>query len=349
MLEGEKPECAFYLLYKYDILKSILKLPLGFDSLSEKNKIEKEIKNSMMLIKFGCFLLKENSIKEKLIFLVEENLEENEEGKKNAEKKININKNNSTEKPLLVSIDDISYSNEIKKKEILKNFQKSIYFCLLAFPYRKYERKIGKENFNGSKLIFKDSLKLTNELIKEIWIYTTSIEEIIDFVNDNKKNLIEKKLTLAKIIRKLKNPYFLRTVFISICYENLIFINDIENSNTNYDKENLNLSEFFIEEFSLYENKYNQEKIYNNYYNVLGKYIKFLDFIVEENLIHVDKLKPIFDGICIQKLLNIKAGKHLGELMEDLIEQQIINKNFNEEDAKKFLEKRKDELNIKSK
>jgi hypothetical protein len=347
MLEGEKPECAFYLLYKYNILKSILKLPLGFDSLSEKNQIEKEIRNSMILIKLGCFLLKENSIQEKLIFLAEEK----EENNRNKEK--NINLNNLTEKSLSFPLPE---SNSLdSKKEILKDFQKSIYFCLLAFPYRKYERKIGKENFNGSKIIFKDSLKLTNELIKEIWIYTTSIEEIIDFVNDNKKSLIEKKLNLAKIIRKLKNPYFLRTIFIAICYENLMYIND----NNNNENENDNLVDFFIEEFSLCQNTnenfkknnnlFNQEKIYNNYYNILGKYIKFLDFIIEENLIHVDKLKPIFDGICIQKLLNIKAGKHLGELMEDLIEQQIINKNFNEEDAKKFLEKRKDELNIKNK
>ncbi len=318
MLEGNLPQCSIYLLYKYKIIDACLKIPFGIENLSNKELIENEIDNSMKLVKLGSYLLEEEFTKTQLIF----------------------NKKIFKEENLL----------DEKKIEILKEYKKSIYLALLTFTFKKYEKKITKkESLNGSKLIYKESLKLSNELLREITIFSTSVEDIVSFIN-NQENINKEfsRLNNAKLIRKIKNPYFLKSVFLAICYENLEFINMLFTGDEN---KKLSLNKNFIENFILRDLEIKESKnveefkmIRENYFYILNKYENWMNNLIKENLLDIDNLKPIFDGVAIQKILNIKAGKSLGILMESLIEFQILKGNLNEAEAAQYLKDKLKEI-----
>ena len=292
MLEGNRPQSSIYLLYKYNILDACLKLPMGIENLSDKNTLEIEINNTLKLVKLGTFLLENDFILENLILL-------------KAEKNLSLD----------------------KRLELFKDFKKSIYLALLSITFRNYSKKQGKEMINGSKLIYKESLKLCNEHIKEITIFSTSVDEIISFVN-NEENFQPNlsRLNNARIIRKIKNPYFLKSIFLAICIENLNFMNKIISKNSNEKIEDLkNLDNYkhrmqfdneIIESYNMgankdfvYDNSHtcrNEFQLINeNFYNILDKYKNWIQYLKIENLLEIDSLKPIFDGMTVQKKLNM--------------------------------------------
>jgi len=318
MLEGNIPQCSIYLLYKYNIIDACLKIPMEIEALSDTKLINEEIDNSMKLVKIGAFLLEENLIKDYLIFTKEnQNLKEKDD----------------------------------RKLEILKDFRRSIYLALLTFTFKKYEKKMTKKELvNGAKLIYKESLKLSNDLLKEITIFSTSVEDIITFIN-NQDNIESNlaRLDNAKLIRKIKNPFLLKSIFLAMCFENLTFINNIQNPNKD---QKINFDKNFIEKFLLNPNESMNEEAFRvenelfreNYKKIIKKYSNWLKYLDDEDLFEIDNLKPIFDGSAIQKILNIKAGKSLGILMESLIEFQILKRSLTEEEGTNFLKNKFKEL-----
>lgn len=323
MLEGNLPQCSIYLLYNYNILDACLKLPLGIDSLSDQSLINQEIRNSIKLVKFGAFLLEEKFTHEKLIFLKEET-------------------------------GNLNFNNE-KISEIFKDFKRSINLALLSYKFKSYSKKQGKEVVNGAKLIYKESLKLSNDLIREITVFSTSVEDIIAFVNGDNDTIL-KRLSNAKLIRKIKNPYFIKSILLAIAVENLDFFNSLLAKKCSEEK--FIFDDYFIEQFSINENinskqaYYASEKLFGNefalinenYFRILEKYNNWVEYLIKENLLEIDNLKPIFDGVSIQKILGIKAGKELGIIMESLIEHQIVHANLTEDEAVEFLYKKKNEI-----
>jgi len=316
MLEGNMPHSSIYLLYKYNIIDACLKIPLGIDNLSDPKLIEEEINNAMKLVKLGAYLLDENLTKEKLIF--------------EYEKESNL--------------------TEEKRTETLKDYKRSIYLALMTFTFKKYEKKLTKKELvNGAKLIYKESLKLSNDMLKEITVFSYSVEDIISLINNPDKCSDSKRLNNAKLIRKIKNPYFLKSIFLAVCLENFNFIHNL---NFEDQRKRNTFDQNFIECFSLYptteviqENFHNEfNLIRENYAQVIQKYSNWIGYLIKENLMQIDNLKPIFDGKDIQKILNIKAGKALGLLMDSLIEYQISQINLSEEEAIVFLNKKIQEI-----
>jgi polyhydroxyalkanoate synthesis regulator phasin len=319
MLEGNMPQSSIYMLYKYNIIDACLKIPLGIDSLSNPKLIKEEINSSMKLVKLGAYLMEETLSFEILIFGLEK------------------------EKEL----------TENKKSEIIKDFKRSIYMALLTFTFKKYEKKLTKKELvNGSKLIYKESLKLSNDLLKEITIFSTSVEDIIAFIN-NPENLNDNnsRLNNAKLVRKIKNPYFLKSIFLALCYENFNFIQTFKFED---ERERNAFDQDFIENFILFPtNDSNQQNFLNkynlireNYSKIMQKYTDWISYLLKENLLEIDNLKPIFDGLEIQKILNIKAGKNLGILMESLIEYQISQGNLTQDEAIAFLKMKMKEIQV---
>lgn len=269
MFEGNKPHCALYLIYKYNILDACLKLPLNNQEL-EKNLSSELTKIINMVLTAGYLL--EN---------------------------------------IITLFPDVFVKKYLKYEEnmIKKEDRKSIFFSLLSVPLRNYKIKLGKENVSISKAIAKESLKLNNELIKEIVIYATYIDEFMIYIENGEFE----RLTTGNLIRKIKHPFITKLIFLSICQENKVNM-----LNTQIDQEHIKM--------------------------IINKYMKWIYFVEENNLFGADEMKPAFDGLQIQKLLDMKPCKELGILNEFLIETQINFPNYNSDQLLELLKQKKAQL-----
>ncbi len=288
MLEGNKPQCAIYWLYKQDILDAVLKLPLGIDEL-EKKQVS-EITKSMNFSLVGAYIMEK--------FVINYN---------NNEKSGFYNKYLFYKK----SQDD----NTINFKES----QKLFYLSLMVLSYKDYTTKIGKETYRASVLIIRESLKLCNEYVKEISIICDNINYLSDYINNSDQKF--DRLTSGRIIRKLKSQYIHKLAICCICYD---YINSITNSNEII------------------------EYIDDNHLNmILSKYQRWYDYLETEKLADADTIEPLVKGHEISKILKV-SGRHIGMLLESLIEKQIVQPNISYEEAELFLKQKKEELGHES-
>ena len=195
-----------------------------------------------------------------------------------------------------------------------ENFNKIDFgLLLLTVCYRNMQVKFGKENTTINKLILRETFKTANEYIKENQIMNENFDELISLVNSNNYE----RLSIGKLLRKIHYKNIIKILLVGICYD---YINTA------------NLKMLITE-------------IDDNILNpIIKKYQAFFNYIVKENLLHVDELKPLFSGQEIIQSLNLKPGKEIGKLLELLIDEQIKDQNMNKEIAKDFLGKKKEEI-----
>ena len=211
---------------------------------------------------------------------------------------------------------DFFYENN---KEIFndKNYRFNFFLFLLTIPYRNYLVKFAKEKelISVNKLIVKESFKMTNEELKENSIMNQNLDDFINLINNKFQ-----RLQIAQIIRQIHSNNLSKEFIAGISFE-------------------------YIKK--IYENKNNQiiHEINENILNeIVDKYKNFYNFIKNENLLHIDDLKPLFDGNEIIKILNIKPGKIIGILIESLINIQIEDPKISKESAIDFLTKKRNQL-----
>ena len=194
------------------------------------------------------------------------------------------------------------------------NFNKIDFsLLLLTLYFRDMQVKFGKENTTINKLILRETFKTSNDYIRENQIMNENFDQLMSLINSNNYD----RLTIGKILRKIHYKNIIKILLASICYE---YIN----------KMNLKI---LISEID------------NNILQpIIDKYIFFFNYINKENMLHIDELKPLFNGQDIIKILNIKPGKEIGILLELLMNEQIKNPNFTKENAIEFLNKKKEEL-----
>ena len=173
--------------------------------------------------------------------------------------------------------------------------------------------KFGKENTTINKLILRETFKTSNEYIKENQIMNENFDELIAFVNSNNYE----RLSVGKLLRKIHYKNIIKILIAGICYD---YINTV------------NLKMLISE-------------INDNILNpIIKKYQAFFNYIVKENILHVDALKPLFNGQDIIELLKIKPGKEIGKLLELLIDEQIKDQNMDKERSIVFLGNKKAEI-----
>ena len=202
------------------------------------------------------------------------------------------------------------FDTEINKD----NFNKVDFgLLLLTLLFRKMQVKFGKENITINKLILRETFKTANEYIKENQIMNENFDELISLVDSNNYE----RLSIGKLLRKIHYKNIIKMLIVGICFD---YINAV------------NL-EMLISEIN--DNTLNP---------IILKYQEFFNYIVKENLLHVDALKPLFNGQEIIELLKIKPGKEIGKLLELLIDEQIKDQNMDKERSVVFLGKKKEEI-----
>jgi tRNA nucleotidyltransferase (CCA-adding enzyme) len=181
----------------------------------------------------------------------------------------------------------------------------TIYLSLLTLSLKKYSMKSGKETIDGSMYAIRESLKLKNEYVKDVHV----VIENYGVMNNIVSNTYD-RLTTSKFIRRVKSANLNNLVLASICTEY-------------YSKTGATEVLESIDKDVLSE--------------VIERHKNWEKYIDQENLRNVDAMKPLLDGISIQKEFQLEKGKIIGTLLEALIDEQIVNPNLTLETAKIFL------------
>ena len=191
-----------------------------------------------------------------------------------------------------------------------ENFNKIDYSLLLL---TMIFRNIRAYNNTVNQLILRNTYKTGNDYLKSNFLMCTNFDELFNIINEKNYD----RLKVGKSLRKITYKNILPILFACMAYEY------IENKK-------LNSMVCEIDEILLK--------------NIVEKYKKFFDFILAEDLLHIDKMKPLFNGKEIIKILNIKAGKEVGLLIDYLLDEQIKDSSLDKNKAIELLKIKKDEI-----
>ena len=195
-----------------------------------------------------------------------------------------------------------------------ENFNKIDYSLLLL---TLYFRNIKNNNDNSlmNQQILKFTYKTSTDYLKSNYLMCAYFDELYNLINQENYN----RLFIGKVLRKITYKNILPCLYASIAYE---YIEKTQLNNLMNDIDN------------------------NLLQNIIEKNKRFLSYIINEDMMHIDKMKPLFNGKEILEKLNIKAGKELGFLIEYLIDEQIKEPKLNKGDAIVLLKKKKDEIGL---
>ena len=195
-----------------------------------------------------------------------------------------------------------------------ENFNKIDYSLLLL---TLYFRNIKNNNDNSlmNQQILKFTYKTSTDYLKSNYLMCAYFDELYNLINQENYN----RLFIGKVLRKITYKNILPSLYASIAYE---YIEKTQLNNIMNDIDN------------------------NLLQNIIEKNKRFLSYIINEDMMHIDKMKPLFNGKEILEKLNIKAGKELGFLIEYLIDEQIKEPKLNKDDAIVLLKKKKDEIGL---
>ena len=195
-----------------------------------------------------------------------------------------------------------------------ENFNKIDYSLLLL---TLYFRNIKNNNDNSlmNQQILKFTYKTSTDYLKSNYLMCAYFDELYNLINQENYN----RLFIGKVLRKITYKNILPSLYASIAYE---YIEKTQLNNLMNDIDN------------------------NLLQNIIEKNKRFLSYIINEDMMHIDKMKPLFNGKEILEKLNIKAGKELGILIENLIDEQIKEPKLNKDDAIVLLKKKKDEIGL---
>lgn len=191
------------------------------------------------------------------------------------------------------------------------NFNKIDYSLILL---TLYFREFKKNNASLSQQIVKHTYKLGFTHQNTIYLVFKNFEILFNIINKGNFD----RLKVGKIIKNITYNNIMPILYVLIAYE-------------------------YIEKNEL--NSILNEIDNNILQKIIEKNKIFLNYIIGEDMLHLDKIQPLLKGKEIIDILNIKSNKEIQLLNEFLIEEQIKNKNLNKLEAIELLKKKKDEIN----
>ena len=195
-----------------------------------------------------------------------------------------------------------------------ENFNKIDYSLLLLTLYFR-DKKNNNDNSLMNQQILKFTYKTSTDYLKSNYLMCAYFDELYNLITNENYN----RLLIGKALRKITYKNILPCIYASIAYE-YIETNQLNTLMDNIDS--------------------------NCLQNIIEKNKRFLNYIKNEDMMHIDKMKPLFNGKEILEKLNMKAGKELGILIEFLIDEQIKEPILSKDDAIELLKKKKDEIVI---
>ena len=190
------------------------------------------------------------------------------------------------------------------------NFNKIDYSLLLLTLYFRDKRD---NDCSINQQILKMTYKTSNDYIKSNFLMCRNFDELFNIINSGQYE----RLKIGKILRKITYKNLISSLLACIAYE-------------------------YIEKVEL--NKIISEIDENALQKIIERNKMFLNYIINEDMLHIDKMKPLFNGKEILEILNTKSGKEIGILIEYLVEEQIKDPKISKEYAIELLKKKKEEI-----
>ena len=195
-----------------------------------------------------------------------------------------------------------------------ENFNKVDFSLLLLTLY--FRNKKNNNDFSlMNQQILKFTYKTSSDYLKSNYLMCAYFDEVYNLINQENYN----RLLIGKALRKITYKNILPCLYATIAYE-YVEKNQLNNLMDNIDN--------------------------NCLQNIIEKNKRFLNYIKNEDMMHIDKMKPLFNGKELLEKLNMKAGKELGILIEYLLDEQIKDPKLSKDDAIELLKKKKDEIVI---
>ena len=190
------------------------------------------------------------------------------------------------------------------------NFDKINYSLILL---TLYFREFKKSNASLSQQILKHTYKLGFTYQNSIYLVFKNFDNLFNIINQGNYE----RLKIGKILRKITYNNIMPILYTFIAYEYI-------------EKTELNSILIEIDDDILQK--------------IIAKNKIFLNYIVEEDMLHLDKIQPLLKGKEIITILNMKSNKEIGLLNEFLIEEQIKNPKLNKNQVIELLKKKNEEI-----
>lgn len=197
--------------------------------------------------------------------------------------------------------------------------KKDLFLSLLSINYAKYKSKHNGVNMPLSQAIIKHGLDGPNCDVMHSSRLTSCVDDYSFLINSQ----ISNRVKVGKFMLKIKYENIGILIICALASDYLKTIN--------YD------NSFEVIGFA------NEEQLSK----VIIKHNNFIQYIYKENLLHIDEMKTLLDGNEIMTELKIKPGKHLGVLLDQLLEKQIETPDLTRGLAVEFLQKKREEFKEK--
>ena len=190
------------------------------------------------------------------------------------------------------------------------NFNKIDYsFLLLTLFFRNFKYKDTYLNHKILSTTYKTSIEHRNENN----FMCKNFDELLKIINENKYE----RFPIFKVLKKIHINNIIHVLLASIAYE---YIESVK-------------LDFILSEID--------EDVLQK---IIDKNKKFYDYVKNEDLLHLDKMKPLINAKEIAELLNIKGNKEIGTIKNYLMDEQIKNPKLSKEEAIELIKKKREEL-----
>ena len=196
------------------------------------------------------------------------------------------------------------------------NFNKINYSLLLLTLYFRDIKD--KNNLSINQKILRRTYKTSNEHKLENKNMCKYFDELLNFINKEQYD----RFKVGKFLRKISCKNIIPILYASIAYE-------------------------YIEQVKLKSLLFNLEE--NILQKIIDKIKKFFNFIITEDLLHIDKLIPLLNGKEILETMDIKTDKIIKSLVDYLIDEQIKDPKLNKNQAIELLNKKIEEFHLSNK
>ena len=209
----------------------------------------------------------------------------------------------------------------IKKGKIFENIEmnesnfnkKDFCFLLLTLYFRDK-----KDHLSVS--LNQKILKSTYRASKEYQLENKNMCRNFDVLYNSIKEEKYDRFIIGKALRRISYKNILHILYTCIAYE-------------------------YIEKLEL--NSLISEIDENTLRNIIEKNKKFLNYVINEDMLHIDKMKALIPGKDLLEILDLKTDKMVKPLLDYLLDEQIKNPKLDKEQAIELLNKKLEELNIK--
>ena len=193
------------------------------------------------------------------------------------------------------------------------NFDKKDFCFLLLTLY--FRDKKDEHDVSLNQKILKSTYRVSKEHQQENKNMCRGFDDLYNIIKEEKYD----RFKVGKTLRRISYKNIIHELYACIAY-------------------------YYIEKFELNELL---DKIDEDVLNkIIEKCKKFLNYVINEDMLHIDKMKSLYNGKDILEIMDIKTDKVIKPLLDYLIDEQIKNPKLDKNQALELLTKKLEDFSF---